>query len=83
MNQQQPPQLGPKDALNYLGEMISAYMKTLPDPVRIPVIQAINGSMAKVTDALNEVDALKEQIVFFENQMKQLSDELGKAEGEG
>jgi hypothetical protein len=46
------PELTPKDALQYISELVAEYMKTLPPPVRGPVIQAVNASLTKVGEGL-------------------------------
>jgi len=51
---EQDIELTPGQALQYMGELISEYMKTLPIPVRAPVIAMVNQASAVVGQALNE-----------------------------
>jgi len=40
-------------ALQYISELVGEYMKTLPPPVRGPVLQATNSCLAQIAKAIN------------------------------
>jgi hypothetical protein len=48
-------------AFQYMGELIAEYMKTLPIPVRAPVVSMVNQASQVIGNALNEHAALKIQ----------------------
>lgn len=57
MNEQAPP-LSNEQALQYISELVAEYMKTLPPPVRGPVMQSANACLSKVGKAIEPVKAV-------------------------
>ena len=62
-NQQveQVGELTASQGFQYIGELIAEYMKTLPRPVRLPVIDMVNQSTEVVGRALNEWATMKQK----------------------
>lgn len=61
--QAQDTELTPGMAYQYLGQLVSEYMKTLPAPIRAPVISMVNQANEVLGKALNELAIIqKEQI---------------------
>jgi hypothetical protein len=44
--------LSNEEALQYISELIGEYMKTLPPPVRGPVVQSANACLGKLSEAI-------------------------------
>jgi hypothetical protein len=54
-------QLNSEQAFQYLCELLSEYMKTLPAPVRIPVTQTINQCTAVIVNDLTDLQTMKNE----------------------
>ena len=65
----------PGVAFKYLGDLLSEYMKTLPAPVRAPVLAMVNQSTQAIGIALNEWLESKQ-----EEQRASIAAERGDAE---
>ena len=60
--QAQGAELTDATAFQYLGELIAEYMKTLPRPVRIPVVDAVNQATDKIAHSLNELQQTRKEL---------------------
>lgn len=52
--------LSDEQALQYVGELVAEYMKTLPPPVRGPVLEAANACLGKLGKAIDPGSTKKE-----------------------
>ncbi len=62
MEHEQATPLNPERAFTYMGELLSEYMKTLPDPIRAPVVNMLNHCTAIIANELNDVVSMREQV---------------------
>lgn len=66
-----PKPMTPAQGLTYLGELVSEYLKTLPAPVRVPVISAVNNVAAVVGARLQAADKMEEEIKKLQKKLKE------------
>jgi hypothetical protein len=57
------PEHNPTAALAYVGELVSEYMKTLPAPIRRPVVQVVNECFDALGKALRIAEQKTEGVV--------------------
>lgn len=69
MSEQTNPQINdqarpitPEQALSYVSELVGEYLKTLPAPVRQPVLQTVNACLAVIDRTLKAHATVDKQI---------------------
>jgi len=59
--------ISPEEAFQYIGELLSEYMKTLPTPVRQPVVQYVNHCTAILANELSDTHKLRKELEMIKS----------------
>jgi hypothetical protein len=60
--QPKPEELTPDKALQYIGELVGEYMKTLPPTIRMPVVQTVNACLGNIGKEVQDAALLRGQL---------------------